>query len=113
MNIKKYIREELDGTHWPDADTGDDLYYGVDFNYYLNEITQGNPVPILQTENLITVTWELPNGLVSLDSFVENNIGVIRIKSDFIGIYKTICTMYSETFGKDQYQVVPMLLTVY
>ena len=113
MNIKKYIRDELDGTHWPDADVGDDLYYGIDFNYYLNKLTEEDNLPTLQAEEIIQVVWEVPTGINTVDEFIENQVGVVKLKTDFIGIYKIICKLTTVSLGKEQDQVIPMILTVY
>jgi len=112
MNPKKYIREEPDGIHWPDADVGDDLYYGVNFQTYLSDAIL-NVVHALQNEIIVNVTWTIPNGLISSDEFIEEDVGIIKLASNSIGTFKVICDLETVSSAKTQNQIIVMVLTVY
>ena len=103
MNSKKYIRSEPDGTHWPDADVGDQLLYGIDFTDYITE----------SGEAITNVTWTVETGVTSVDNFEVGAIAYIKILTDEIGTFKVTCTLTTTLTAKTYIQVIPMLLTVY
>ena len=106
MNPKKYIRPEPDGLHWPDANIGDDLLYGIDFTDYIAE----------SSETITTVIWTLPTGatgITSSDDFLQGEIALIKLATSKIGTYEIVCTLSTDLAGKALIQVVPMMLTVY
>lgn len=104
MDVKKYVRVQPDGVHWPDADVGDDLYYGIDFNACIN---------VAKGEEITGVEWILPDELTSSDSFVQDNIVNIKLYSPTVGTFKVICKLSTLLSGKSETQAAPMMLTVY
>jgi len=104
MNPKKYVRQEPDGIHWPDADVGDNLYYGIDFNNCIN---------VVDNEEIIAVKWELEEGLTSSDEFEQDNIVYIKIYTALIGTFRATCFLTTSLTGKTETQAAPMKLTVY
>ena len=103
MNPKKYIRVEPDGRHWPDADVGDQLLYGLDFTDYIAD----------SGESVTTVTWAVDTGISNVDDFEVGAIAYIKILSDEIGTFKVTCTLTTTLTGKTYIQIIPMILTVY
>ena len=103
MIPKKYNYVEIDGNHWPDADKGDNLFYSLDFSCWLNG----------EEDSFVSAEWTLPDGVTSDESFIGVDEAVIKIHTPSIGSYKVICTLTSNDRGREQTNVIPMVLKVY
>ncbi len=103
MIPKKYPYKAIDGDHWPDSDLGDDLFYGIDLNPWLNN----------EEDTLSSVSWDIPKGLSSTEDIVTNNTANIKISSDTIGSFTIKCTIETIESLHTQINVIPMILKVY
>jgi hypothetical protein len=105
MIPKKFNYTTVDGNHWPDADKGDNLFYSIDISCFLEE----------EKDILVNVTWEVPDGLFteSADQFVESNLATIKLHSPSHGSFVIKCTIDTVDNGRQQTNVIPMILTVY
>jgi len=102
MFIRKYHYTEVDGNHWPDANTGDALYYSIDFSCWLNE----------EEDNINSITWIIPSGVEKLDEYVDGTEAAVKLSTSLIGSFRVICELSSEEHGKTQINSVPMMLKV-
>lgn len=103
---RKFGYSEIDGNHWPDADVGDDLYYSIDFNCWLET----------EAEASSTVEWIIPEGITSSDQYVEAETAFIQLATNKRGTFKIICkvtSVDSGDTGKEQTNTVPMMLKVF
>lgn len=101
--MKKFIYKGVAGTHWPDAEAGDNLYYSLDLACWLNN----------EEDSLTGIQWFLPKGVTSDDSYVSGTEASIKLRTEYPGIYKIRCKVTSVDSGKEQSNVVPMLLKVF
>jgi len=101
--IKKYSYKDIDGNHWPDANVGDDMFYSI--NYAQWGISEG--------DTFTSVNWVLPTGVTSSDASQEYGQVIIKIATPTTGTYKIICELTTEEDGKEQTNIIPMLIKVY
>lgn len=101
--IKKYSYEAVDGTHFPDANIGDDLYYAIDISPWLTE----------EADTLTSVTWSYPKGLTSSDNFLVGMEATIKVATNTVGSFRLTCKIESTENGKTQTNAIPMMLRVY
>ena len=86
MSIKDFYYKEIDGDHFPDATLGSNLFYGLDFSCWLNN----------ESDLIKSVTWHLPKGVQSDDSFLQGNVGVVKLKGEHPGSFIINCILVSE-----------------
>ena len=101
--IKKYSYKDVDGFHFPDANTGDDLFYAVDVSNWL----------VTEADTLSTVQWSYPSGVTSSENYLNGSEATIKIATNKVGTYKINCKITSIENGKTQVNTVPMMLRVY
>lgn len=88
---------------WADATAGDDLYYSIDFGTWLTG----------EADTLVSVAWNLPDGITSSDDFLAGNVASIKLATPTAGNYEVSCTLSSIDAGKTQTKQQYMRLTVY
>lgn len=101
--IKKYSYEAVDGTHFPDANVGDDLYYAIDVAQWLSA----------EQDVLTSVSWAYPAGVTSSDNFLVGSEATIKVLTNTVGSFRLSCKITSVENGKSQTNVIPMMLRVY
>ena len=101
--IKKYSYEAVDGTHFPDANVGDDLYYAIDISPWLTE----------EQDTLTSVAWVYPSGVTSSDQFLVGSEATIKVSTNTVGTFRLTCKITSIENGKTQTNAIPMMLRVY
>lgn len=102
MKAKKFGYTEIDGNHWPDADAGDDLYYSLNFECYLES----------EQETISDIEWMLPEGVTSSDDSIVGVSGLIKLATPYPGIFTIKCKLTTMDTGREQSQVIPMKLKV-
>lgn len=85
---------------WPSAVVGSEELYGVDLTKYLRN----------EGDDVVSVLWSLPNGLVSMMEAVEGTVAYIKVQAKYCGNYsiavqvdsvdKASPTRKQTTFGK-------------
>ena len=103
MNPKKFSYKNIDGNHWPDADVGDELYYALDLDCWLNS----------ENDTVVGFRWEVPEGVERLDDFVLDNQANIKLKTNTIGTFKILGYLTSAELGFEQINAIPTMLKVY
>ena len=102
MNRNSYV--DIHGrNHWADADAGDNLYYSIDFDAWITQ----------EGDTLSSVSWSLPPGVSSSDSYELGNKAFIKIKTPISGEYKIICMIETVDSGRTQTNTVPIWIKVY
>jgi hypothetical protein len=101
--IKKYSYEAIDGTHFPDANVGDDLFYAIDISQWLSA----------EHDTLTSVAWVYPSGVTSSEQFLVGNEATIKVATNKTGSFKLICKITTVENGKTQINAIPMMLRVY
>ena len=86
MSIKDFYYKEIDGDHFPDATLGSNLFYGLDFSCWLSN----------ESDLIKSVTWNLPKGIQSEDSFMQGNKGIVKLKGEYPGSFIINCVLVSE-----------------
>jgi len=92
-----------DGQHFADADVGDNVYYSVDVTNVLLH-------PSAVVDN---VSWVLPTGLESEDTYIEDNIAYCKIKCKQSGTFSIKIGVTSRYNTKSATDVSVVFLTVY
>ena len=72
---------------WPCTYVGAEEFFGLDLLEYL------------EGDTLISVAWDLPNGLVSVTEVVIGSISYIKINSEFAGQHKIKFNIRSSEVG--------------
>lgn len=103
MIQRKYSYTGIDGNHWPDAESGDDLYYSIDFSCWLTA----------ELDSLVSVSWAISAGITSSNDFVVDTEASIKIFSPTPGSFRAVCTIVSQDNGVEQSNTVPMILKVF
>ena len=101
--IKKYSYKDVDGVHFPDANTGDDLYYAVDVSAWL----------VTEADTLTSVQWSYPSSVTSSENFINGSEATIKLSTNKVGTFRITCKITSVENGKTQINSVPMMLRVY
>jgi len=101
--IHKVYTDHNKKDHWPDANSGDDLYYAVNFGDWM--INEGG--------TLVGVTWTLPVGVTSTNSFVTGTVAHIKLATPTKGLYSVVCNITILVGVNQQVNAVPLLLKVY
>jgi len=102
MKIKRYTYTATDGIHWPDAFVGEDAFYSIDFTNWLSKTN----------DEVLTATWELPEGITSFENFISNNKAIIKLNTQIAGTYEIICSITSTDVSRTQTTIIPMMLKV-
>lgn len=103
MNIKHYPYKDIDGNHWPDAALGDALFYAIDYSQWLTE----------ENDELVSIAWTVPAGLVGSDGFEANGQANIKLTTEKRGSHKVVCAITTVENGFEQKKTVLMILKVY
>lgn len=104
MKLIRYCYTTTDGSHFPDSNLGDNVYYSLDFQCWLEEE---------EGFSLTNVVWTLPTGVTSEDEYIEGVVAFIKLSAGYRGSFKVIATMASTNGIQTQNKVVPMILKVY
>ena len=73
--------------NWPCATLGSQEYYGLNVQPYL----------LGGAGNLVSITWEVPNGITILDQSVEGYIAWIKLDTKYRGTFKIKFTLSTAT----------------
>lgn len=78
--IKKYVYKDVAGMHFPDANSGDDVYYAIDLTC----------LQLDEAETIGTVDWILPNEITSSDSYINSDSSEAHVKlaTPRAGVYR-------------------------
>jgi hypothetical protein len=101
---KKYVYTDVAGMHFPDANSGDDVYYAIDLTC-LN-VSEG--------ETISTVDWILPNDITSSDSYLNSDSTEAHVKlaTPKAGIYRIWVEVNSTDTGKTSKNRLRIMLRV-
>lgn len=77
---------------WPCERVGSEVYYSIDLGPYLER----------EGDTLTSVSWSLPNGLVSILELVQNNKAFIKIRANYVGNHIVRFIVLSEQNGGEQ-----------
>lgn len=104
MIVRDFIYEDLDGSHWPDAELGSELIYAIDASEWSNR----------EDDTITKYSWFSPNSdaVTIIDSFVDDSFAYVKLGAYKYGTYKIYCNITSEEAGIEQKKVIEMLLTV-
>ncbi len=84
--MKNFHYTDIDGEHFPDATLGSNMFYGLDFACWLDN----------ESDTIVSVEWNLPDGVVSDDSFMQGTIGNVKLRPTRTGSFLINCVLTSE-----------------
>jgi hypothetical protein len=102
--MKNYVYKDAAGTHLPDANAGDDVYYGLDLTCL------GLP----EGDTIDSVNWVLPNDITSSDSYLNSDKTEAHAKlaTPVAGIYRLWVEINSTDLTKTAKNRVRIMLKV-
>lgn len=106
MKLKPYFYEAFDGVHYPDTVRGSKYVYGMDLNSFLD--ANGG--------TLVSVVWDLEEGLLGTDEFMhpnDVNIACINIETPYVGSFWVSLFATYTAAGVEQQMHVPLIIKVY
>lgn len=101
---KKYPYKNVSGLCFPDANTGDSIYYAIDLTCLTS----------VEFENIDTVEWILPNEITLVDSYLtsDKSEAHVRLSTPIAGQYRLYVKINSTDLGKVSENRIKVMLRV-
>lgn len=101
--MKDFYYSDVGGDHFPDTVIGSELLYTVNATCWLAN----------ENDSIVSAVWNAGAGLTILDSFIQEQYLVVKVRANSIGTHSLKCDLSTVEGSNTQLKVIPLLLKVY